>query len=73
MANLADIVSRKTQNDQEWKAQRQADRENLVALQDAGVMAIASDPDAYARYLQTQGDNPMYSVGNVALLSLIHI
>ena len=67
MANLADIVSRKTQNDQEWKAQRQADRENLVALQDAGVMAIASDPDAYARYLQTQGDNPMYSVGNVAL------
>ena len=36
MANLADIVSRKTQNDQEWKAQRQADRENLVALQEIG-------------------------------------
>lgn len=67
MANLADIVARKTQNDQEWKAQRESERENLVAMQDAGVMEIASNPDAYARYLQTQGDNPMYSVGNVAL------
>ena len=67
MANLADIVSRKTQNDQEWKAQRESERENLVAMQNAGVMEIAGNPDAYARYLQTQGDNPMYSVGNVAL------
>ncbi|WP_147401701.1 hypothetical protein [Acutalibacter sp. 1XD8-33] len=38
-----------------------------MAMQDAGIMEIASNPDAYARYLQTQGDNPMYSVGNVAL------
>ena len=67
MANLANIVARKTQNDQEWKAQRESERENLVAMQDAGIMEIASNPDAYARYLQTQGDNPMYSVGNVAL------
>lgn len=67
MANLADIVARKTQNDQEWKAQRESERENLMAMQDAGIMEISSNPDAYARYLQTQGDNPMYSVGNVAL------
>lgn len=32
MANLADIVSRKQSRDEEWKAQRQADRDNAVAI-----------------------------------------
>ena len=35
MANLEEIVSRKTENDSQWKARQQADRENLMALQDA--------------------------------------
>ncbi len=28
---------------------------------------ISSNPDAYARYLEIQGDNPLYSAGNIAL------
>lgn len=67
MANLADIVTKKNQKDQEWKVQRQADRDNAVAMQDAGIVQIVTDPEMYRRYLQMQGDNPMYSVGNLAL------
>lgn len=36
-------------------------------MQDAGIMEIATNPEAYARYLSMQGDNPMYSAGNIAL------
>lgn len=67
MANLADIVSRKQSRDEEWKAQRQADRDNAVAMQDTAVSQIAQSPEAYAAYLDCQGDNLIYSVGNIAL------
>lgn len=67
MANLEAIVSRKTENDTQWKARQQADRENLMALQDAGVLEITSSTEAYTRYLELQGDNPAYSAGNIAL------
>ncbi len=36
-------------------------------MQDAGVFMIASDPEHYAAYLEIQGNNPMYSAGNIAL------
>lgn len=67
MANLEAIVSKKTENDTQWKARQQADRENLMALQDAGVLEITSSAEAYTRYLELQGDNPAYSAGNIAM------
>ena len=67
MANLANLVEQKTINDKEWKDQREADRNNAVALQDAGIVQIVTDPEMYMRYLQMQGNNLSYSVGNVAL------
>ena len=36
-------------------------------MQDAGIIEISTNPEAYARYLAMQGDNPMYSAGNIAL------
>lgn len=68
MANLEQIVSRKTEKDTQWKAQRQAERENATAMQDAGITEITSSPEAYAKYLEMQGDNPSYSAGNIALV-----
>lgn len=47
--------------------ERQADRENLSAMQDAAITQIAENPEHYARYLEVQGDNPLYSPGNVIL------
>ena len=68
IANLADLVNEKNQSSELWQAQRQADRENTNAMQDAGIIQITSDPDAYLRYLNCQADNPSYSAGNVALV-----
>lgn len=67
MANLRELISQKTQKDEQWKAEKAAERENAVAMQDTGISLIASDPDAYARYLDMQGVNYMYSPGNIAL------
>ena len=36
----------------------QADRENTIAMQDAGVEEITSSPELYVKYLDMQGDNP---------------
>ena len=67
LANLADIIAQTNANDQQRKLQRQADRDNLTAMQDAGITEIASHPDIYLRYLEIQGDNLSYSPGNIAL------
>lgn len=37
-------------------------------MQDAGITEITTTPEAYARYLEMQGDNPTYSAGNIALV-----
>lgn len=68
IANLGTIISAKNQSDEQWQAQRQADRENTNAMQDAGIVQITSVPEAYLRYLNCQADNPSYSAGNVALV-----
>lgn len=39
-------------------------------MQDAGIIEISTNPEAYARYLAMQGDNPMYSAGNIALVMI---
>lgn len=67
MANLEAIIASKAARDTEWQARQQAERENVTAMQDAGVEFITSDPDGYIRYLTMQGDNPTYSAGNVAI------
>lgn len=54
MADLASIIARKETNDTEWRAGRQAERDNVYALQDTAVSYIVSQPDAYARYLDAE-------------------
>lgn len=70
MANLEQIISQKTAADTAWKEERQMERENTVAMQDAGITEITTKPEAYARYLEVQGDNPAYSAGNIALVRI---
>lgn len=55
MANLDSIISAKMENDENWKQQRQAERENIVSLRDAGITHITSDPEMYGKYLVLQG------------------
>lgn len=70
MANLGQIISEKSVADSQWKQQRQAERENTTALQDTGINEITMNPQAYAHFLDLQGDNPTYSAGNIALIHM---
>ena len=68
MADLASIIANKSRSDEEWKAQRQAEREDTIAMREAAVTEITSQPELYAKYLDMQGDNPTYSAGNIAVV-----
>lgn len=68
MANLEKLIQDKTAADDQWKKTRQAERDNTAAMRDAGIEEITTRPEAYARYLELQGDNPTYSAGNIALV-----
>lgn len=68
MANLEEIIARKSETDSQWKLQQQAERDNVTEMQDCGISMIATDPEQYLRYLAMQGDNPAYSAGNVAIV-----
>ena len=68
MADLGKLINDKTAADTQWREQRQAEREAAAALRDESVVEITTSPEAYARYLDMQGDNPNYSAGNIALM-----
>lgn len=67
MARLEDLIQQKQQRDEDWKAAKAAEREELSQLSDDAVMRVTSEPDAYLHYLDTQAINPQYSAANVML------
>lgn len=68
VANLGQIISDKAVSDAQRREQRQAERENVAVMRDACVGEITSNPEAYTRFLNMQGDNPGYGAGSVALV-----
>lgn len=68
MANLEQLISKKTAADTEWKVMRQMERDNMAGMRDAEIVTITSSPEEYAKYLEMQGSNLTYSAGNVALV-----
>jgi len=67
MAKLDDLIQQKQQRDEDWKAKKTAEREELSQLSDDAVMHVTSEPGAYLHYLDTQALNPQYSAANVML------
>ena len=65
MAKLDDLIQQKQQRDEDWKAKKTAEREELGQLSDDAVMHVTSEPGAYLHYLDTQAINPRYSASNV--------
>ena len=65
MANLSEIMFEKSER-RAMEGAKQAERERR---RDAGreYGRDSSNPDAYARYLEIQGEEPLYSAGNIAL------
>ena len=67
MAKLDDLIQQKQQRDEDWKAKKTAEREELGQLSDDAVMRVTNEPGAYLHYLDTQAINPRYSASNVLL------
>ena len=53
MAKLDDLIQQKQQRDEDWKAKKTAEREELGQLSDDAVMQVTSEPGAYLHYLDT--------------------
>ena len=47
MAKLDDLIQQKQQRDEDWKAKKTAEREELGQLSDDAVMRVTSEPGAY--------------------------
>ena len=47
MAKLDDLIQQKQQRDEDWKAKKTAEREELGQLADDAVMHVTSEPGAY--------------------------
>lgn len=60
MAKLDDLIQQKQQRDEDWKAKKTAEREELGQLSDDAVMRVTSEPGTYLHYLDTQAINPRY-------------
>lgn len=69
MPNLADLIQQKNHSDDQWKAERQAERENMVAMQDSGVNEIVSSPQAYEQDTGRQYRDHNKPLGRTALRS----
>jgi len=70
MANLGDIIAKKAQKDTQWKEDQQSARDNMAEMRDLAIVNMTNSPEAYCKYLELQGSNPMYSAGNIALVVL---
>lgn len=67
MANISQLIAKKTAQDEARTAERRADRANLSEMRDAALTEVTGDPELYQKYLDLQGGNLRCSAGNVAL------
>lgn len=67
MAKLDELIQQKQQRDEDWKAKKAAEREELSQLSDDAVLRVTSEPKEYLQYLDTQALNPRYSASNILL------
>lgn len=65
--SIETLINKRNADNQAWKEARQAERDEVSALRDAGIMDVTSEPHKYMEYLDIQAQNPIHSAGNVIL------
>ena len=68
MSKLDGFIQEKQQRTEEWKVQKESEREEMNLMADSGVLSVTQQPEAYLRYLEVQAEHPQYSAGNVLLI-----
>ncbi len=67
MADIRNLIEKKTAEKEAMQEARQVERDNLSQLRSAALETYTSSPEMYQDYLRLQGANIQCSVGNVAL------
>lgn len=68
MSKLDGFIQEKQQRAEDWKAQKEAEREELNLMSEDGVMTVTAQPEVYLRYLEVQAEHPQYSASNILLV-----
>lgn len=68
MSKLDGFIQEKQQRTEDWRAQKEAEREELNFMSENGVMNVTSQPETYLRYLEVQADHPHLSASNTLLV-----
>lgn len=66
--DLKAVLQEDQQSKRDYKAMKQAERQELIDMQDRDVQIITSDPETYRAYLDIQAANPGLSPGNLAMV-----
>lgn len=65
MANIADLISKRQAEKEQYKQERQAEREEAYARRDEAVVEVTSDPGKYKAFLDVHAQT-MYNAANSA-------
>lgn len=68
MSKLDSFIQEKEQRNENWKAQKEAEREEMKLMSDDAILTATKVPEAYLRYLDVQADHPQYSATNILLV-----
>ncbi len=68
MSKLDGFIQEKQQRTEDWKARKEAEREEINFMSDDGIMSVTTQPEAYLHYLEVQADHPQYSAMNILLV-----
>ena len=67
MSKLETMIAEEQQRSDDWKEQKDAEREELNTMSDEMVTKATTEPETYLRFLELQADNPAYSASNILL------
>jgi hypothetical protein len=68
MANFAEMMQRKQDQKEQYKSDKQAERDEVFELRDKGFLNVTKDPAQYMTYLDKQAVVPSYTAGNAILV-----
>ena len=68
MANIGDLLQSRQEQKEQWKENKQAEREELSAIIDSGLDEVTGSAGKFVQYLRMQARTPAYGASNTILI-----
>ena len=68
MANIGDLLQSRQEQKEQWKENKQAEREELSAIIDNGLDEVTGSAGKFVQYLRMQAKIPAYGASNTILI-----